>query len=361
MEIGIVGLPNVGKSALFNALTGSSASSQNYPFCTVEPNISVVSVYDKRLESLARIYETNKITYASVKFVDIAGLIRGASRGDGLGNKFLANIREVDAIVHVVRCFENSEVVHVSGKFNPLEDIETVNLELILADIETAERKIEKLTKLLKSDKNYESELERWHEILKKLQKGIPARILSGEYFGVLNFFELLTAKPVIYVGNISESSISNIQNDIFFTDVKNKAKSENTSAIAVCAEFEAQISQLPPEDRFEFMSEAGLKNTGLNCLISVCYNCLGLISFLTAGKPEVRAWSIKKGTKAPQAAGKIHSDMERGFIRADIVSFENLIKCGSLTIAREKGYVSSEGKDYVMRDGDVALFKFNV
>jgi GTP-binding protein YchF len=251
--------------------------------------------------------------------------------------------------------------MHVSGKINPSEDIETVNLELILSDIEVIEKRIEKLLRLLKTDKNYEAELELYREILKNLQKGIPARILPKKYHDVPHFFELLTAKPMIYVGNISESSINNTKKDIFFNDVKNRAESEGAPAIAVCAEFEAQISQFLPEDKIEFMLEAGLKNTGLNCLTAVCYNYLGLISFLTAGKPEVRAWSIKKGTKASQAAGKIHSDMERGFIKADVVSFENLVKFGSLSAAREKGCVSSEGRDYIVQDGDVVLFKFNV
>lgn len=364
MKIGIIGLPNVGKSTLFNAITNAGAASANYPFCTVEPNIGIVAVPDERLKKLAEIYDPEKITSATIEFVDIAGLVKGAAKGEGLGNKFLANIREVDAIVHVVRCFENENIIHVNGEVNPKNDIEIINLELIFSDIEMIEKRIQKIEKLLKADKKYESELEICKNILEVLQKGLMAKSINftEEEKEYVNTLDLLTTKPTIYAANMSEEDFSkNISSNERYKQVLAIASSENSAVVPICAELEAQISEMDENEKIEFLQDIGLEKSGLDRLVSACYELLGLISYLTAGKPEVRAWTIKKGTKAPQAAGKIHTDFERGFIRAEVVSFETLIECGSIASAKDKGLVRSEGKEYVMQDGDVVLFRFNV
>ena len=364
MKLGIVGLPNVGKSTLFNAITNAGAQSANYPFCTIEPNIGVVAVPDQRLDRLAEMYHPEKYTPATIEFVDIAGLVRGASKGEGLGNKFLANIREVDAIVHVVRCFVNDDIVHVEGSIDPKRDIETINLELILSDMEVLDRRIEKTQKLMKADKKYQEEYDFFQRVREALDAGKSARSVecTPEEAELLSTVSLLTNKPVIYAANVSENDFKGgIENNPYFKQVKEIADSEHAGVLPISAEIEAEMAGMDPEEKDLFLADMGLEESGLDRLINACYSLLGLISYLTAGQPEVRAWTIKKGTKAPQAAGKIHSDFERGFIRAEVISFDDLMACGSMTAAKEKGLVRSEGKDYVMKDGDIVLFRFNV
>lgn len=364
MKLGIVGLPNVGKSTLFNAITNAGASAANYPFCTIEPNVGMVCVPDERLDKLAELFQPDKVTPAVIEFVDIAGLVRGASKGEGLGNKFLSHIREVDAVVHVVRCFENNDIVHVDGSIDPKRDIETINLELIFSDIEMVERRRDKSMKLLKGDKSLQKEVDFLNRLISHLEAGKPARSIDmdEDEQEILKTIALLSSKPVIYACNMSEDDfVSGINENERFKTVKEIAESEHAGVLPICAELEAQLADMDKEEKEMFLQELNLSSSGLDRLIKECYSLLGLISYLTAGKPEVRAWTIKKGTKAPGAAGVIHTDFEKGFIRAEVVSYEDLIELGSMAAAREKGVLRSEGKEYVMNDGDVVHFLFNV
>lgn len=365
MKLGIVGLPNVGKSTLFNALTKAGAESANYPFCTIDPNVGIVPVPDFRLDLLANMYNSRKITPAVVEFVDIAGLVKGASKGEGLGNQFLSHIREVDAIVHVVRCFEDSNIIHVDGSINPLRDIETINLELLFADLDVLERRISKTVRGARNDKALAKELEILEQLKKHLEDGNSAKTFTlddEEAMSFVNSLDLLTAKPVIYAANVSEDDLADdgASND-YVASVREFAAKEGSEVFVVCAEIEQEIAELEDDEKQEFLEDLGLSESGLEKLIQASYSLLGLISYLTAGETETRAWTIKKGTKAPQAAGKIHSDFERGFIRAEVVNYQDLLDAGTYAAAREKGLIGLEGKDYVVKDGDVILFRFNV
>ena len=366
MKLGIVGLPNVGKSTLFNSLTKAGAESANYPFCTIDPNVGVVTVPDERLNVLGEMYHNKKIIPAAIEFVDIAGLVKGASKGEGLGNQFLANIREVDAIVHVVRCFEDSNIVHVDGSIDPLRDIETINLELIFSDLEILERRISKAVRAARNDKTIAKELALMERIKAHLEDGKMAKsfddINDEDEQQWLESYNLLTYKPVIFAANVAEDDLADDgASNAGVQAVREYAKREDCEVFVVCAEIEQEIAEIDDDEKSMFLEELGLKESGLEKLIKASYSLLGLISYLTAGEPEVRAWTIKKGTKAPQAAGKIHSDFERGFIRAEIVSYDDLMACGTYNAAKEKGLVRLEGKDYVVQDGDIILFRFNV
>ena len=365
MKLGIVGLPNVGKSTLFNSLTKGGAESANYPFCTIDPNVGVVAVPDERLDKLAELYHSAKITPAVIEFVDIAGLVKGASKGEGLGNQFLANIREVDAIVHVVRCFDDTNIIHVEGSVDPIRDIETINLELIFSDLEILERRYSKVAKLANNDKSARKEKEMLERLKAHLEDGKLAKSFEPEdedEEGFLAEYNLLTAKPVIFAANVKDEDLVDDGNsNPYVAKVREYAAGEGSEVFVVCAQIEQEISELDDDEKAMFMEDLGIKSSGLDKLIKASYSLLGLMSYLTAGETETRAWTIKKGTKAPQAAGKIHTDFERGFIRAEVVNYQDLLDCGSYTAAKEKGLVGLEGKEYVVQDGDVILFRFNV
>ena len=364
MKLGMVGLPNVGKSTLFNALTNAGAESANYPFCTIEKNVGIVSVPDARLDKLAEMYEPDKFTPATLEFVDIAGLVKGASKGEGLGNKFLGDIREVDAIVHVVRCFEDDNIIHVDGRINPASDIETINLELIFSDMEMVARRIDRTKKALKGDKKLQVQVDFLERLQAHLEEGKSARgfDFTEDELSWIHDMPLLSAKPVIYAANMSEEDFRNgVDKNEHYQEVKAIAEAEHAAVLPICAKIEEDIADMEADDKAMFLEDLGLEEAGLNRIIREGDSLLGLISYLTAGKQEVRAWTITKGTKAPQAAGKIHTDFEKGFIRAEVVSYDDLMACGSMAAAKEKGLVRLEGKDYVMQDGDIVLFRFNV
>ena len=363
MKLGIVGLPNVCKSTLFNAITNAGAQSANFPFCTIEPNVGMVTVPDSRLDFLAKIYEPKKYTPAVIEFVDIAGLVKGASKGEGLGNKFLGNIRATDAIIHVVRCFDDENVIHVEGSTDPRRDIDIIDLELIMADLEMVERRIDKAAKAAKGDKKFLHEVEVFQALKEHLNEGRSARSFECDKDDreLIMSSDLLTIKPIIYAANMDEAGVADYAANPYYQTVAEIAAAEEAQVLPICAKVEEEMAELEPEDKLMFLEELGMQESGLDRMIKCSYELLGLISFLTCGSDECRAWTIKKGTKAPQAAGKIHSDFERGFIRAEIVAFKDLEACGSMAAAKEKGLVRSEGKDYVMHDGDVTLFRFNV